>query len=1159
MKDPTIPAPTPISQLSAPIVLVPRVPDHELLRQVGRGAYGEVWLARSITGAFRAVKIVRRNSFDHDRPFEREFEGIRKFEPLSRRHDSQVDVLHVGRGEDYFYYVMELADDQASGGQIDPDNYQPRTLKSDLLFHSRLSFENCLSVGIALATALEHLHQNGLVHRDVKPSNIIFVNGVPKLADIGLVTGVDATQSYVGTEGFAAPEGPGTPQADLFSLGKVLYEIATGKDRQEFPELPTNLRELPDREGMVELNAVIVKACRHDPQDRYASAASMRADLELLQSGKSLARLRGMEQRLRVLQRGGAAVTLLALLIAAGWVWQARQTAAIKDLASEKTHLAESLSAVEASQRHRLARLHISKGTELLNEKDPAGALLWFAEALQLLDDPSETEIHRIRIQQTLDHVPHLLRMFPHESLVGTAVFSPDGQRIATGTYDGLLRLWNARTGALEWGPKKMHTSVCQLRFVSDGERLFASSSPLFPPGPPDGFFALFETASGREILQSRDLVGGASTNIVWTALSQDEQWVAFSHGAAISVYSLREGRVVRNLMGHADEVCFLNFGASSRFLVSSSQDQTARVWDVEAGQLAVPPFKHSSPVVSAMFTHDGKHLITGRLREDSLSNLRSEIRVWSTNTGMPIGKPIQPVRDLYFVHARADQFFASPEDGTFAFSLQGAKLYPLEDSTDEMSWHFNASSDKLVIGGSDSRARLFSTQTGRPLGAPFHHSRYVTSVQLSPNEDLLLTGSEDGNARIWQLADTREESRKAQLPAFLHHLASGSFNRRSEYYANALTVELQDRTVAILDRDLNEKHRLVSPIQDRTLQWALTSTNGNRWAVGCFSPETNAARTFLLWRETNSSVQVTAAEHEAHLLNVGLTADGRYFISESWDNRIHFWRTEDGQWERTVSNRIHGYHCVEAFSPDGSLAALRCWDPLGRTNAELVLLDLETENPVGKPHLLSGVVAEYLFSPDSRLLCLVDPNGPVTVLNVTNGQVLSSSIRHIGNLLWAQWAPDSRRLLTAGTSDKVLVWDALTGTQVLPPLVATGQGRFARWSPDGQFIVTMDDHTVRVWDANTGEAVTPDLPHATKVHFAILTPERRLITASAPDLLRAWDLKPTKLDAAALSNYAQFLSGRRLDNNGIAVQLTAEELSRLSASGAALLALDAP
>ena len=206
---------------------------------------------------------------------------------------------------------------------INPDQYAPRTLKSDPQFHGRLPFEECVRIGIALAIALEHLHANGLVHRDVKPSNIIFVNGVPKLADIGLVTGVDATLSYVGTEGFAAPEGPGTAKADLYSLGKVLYEAATGKDRQEFPELPTMLRELPDREGLMELNAVIARACRHDPEDRYASAAAMRADLELLQSGKSLARLHHTEKQLRIVRRAGALVTALAAVIAAGWRRQA--------------------------------------------------------------------------------------------------------------------------------------------------------------------------------------------------------------------------------------------------------------------------------------------------------------------------------------------------------------------------------------------------------------------------------------------------------------------------------------------------------------------------------------------------------------------------------------------------------------------------------------------------------------------------------------------------------------------------------------------------------------------------------------------------------------------------------------------------------------------
>src|SRR5215475_11918728 len=99
---------------TAASVEAPNVPDYELLRRIGGGAYGEVWLARSIaTGAMRAAKVVWRHRFEDDRPYQREFEGIQKFERISREHPSQLALFHIGRNEasGYFYYVMELADD----------------------------------------------------------------------------------------------------------------------------------------------------------------------------------------------------------------------------------------------------------------------------------------------------------------------------------------------------------------------------------------------------------------------------------------------------------------------------------------------------------------------------------------------------------------------------------------------------------------------------------------------------------------------------------------------------------------------------------------------------------------------------------------------------------------------------------------------------------------------------------------------------------------------------------------------------------------------------------------------------------------------------------------------------------------------------------------
>lgn len=241
------------SESSRTEVIPPKLPELELLERIGSGGYGEVWLCRNALGALRAVKIVRRAEFDDARPYEREFKGIRSFEPISRTHEGFVDILQVGRNEaeGWFYYVMELADPM----DADSGEYQPRTLASELKRRGALPLDECIQLALSLARGLSELHRHDLVHRDIKPSNIIFVNGAPKLADIGLVASATESRSFVGTEGFIPPEGPGTPQADIYSLGILLYVMATGKHHRDFPEPPANLATLPPTDRTNTLNS----------------------------------------------------------------------------------------------------------------------------------------------------------------------------------------------------------------------------------------------------------------------------------------------------------------------------------------------------------------------------------------------------------------------------------------------------------------------------------------------------------------------------------------------------------------------------------------------------------------------------------------------------------------------------------------------------------------------------------------------------------------------------------------------------------------------------------------------------------------------------------------------------------------------------------------
>jgi len=260
------------------------VADHKLLRLIGEGGYGQVWLCENAVGIYRAAKIVYREKFADEGPYQREFRGVQNFMRLN--DPSLLKVLHIGPNppKELFYYVMELGDDEQQGQGISPDKYSARTLSSDLKRRGRLPVGQCVSLGLSIGKGLEYLHSQSLIHRDIKPSNIIYVEGMAKLADVGLVADPETTDlSLVGTRGYMDPYFPSSIGSDIYGLGKVLYVAMTGLSPNQFPETPSEESSLSEQRESNCLLPIITKACAASAAERYASIAAMLADLEAVQ------------------------------------------------------------------------------------------------------------------------------------------------------------------------------------------------------------------------------------------------------------------------------------------------------------------------------------------------------------------------------------------------------------------------------------------------------------------------------------------------------------------------------------------------------------------------------------------------------------------------------------------------------------------------------------------------------------------------------------------------------------------------------------------------------------------------------------------------------------------------------------------------------------
>jgi WD40 repeat protein len=734
-----------------------RIPDHTLLRVIGTGSYGEVWEARNVMGAPRAVKIVRRDDFQSDRPFAREFEGIQRYEPVSRTHAGLVQILHVGEDREggCFYYVMELAENADPGAVL----YRPRTLRSDLQSRGALPVEECLEIGTTLASALGHLHRAGLVHRDVKPSNIIFVGGMAKLADVGLVARLSDTHSLVGTEGYYAPEGTGQPRSDVYSLGKVLYECLTGLERTRFPEMPEDWGAGPEARPAMEFMEIVLRAADPNPERRYADTDQMLADLALLKAGKSLRYLRRVETRLKRTLQSLAVAAVAVTVAAAAWFYERQRADQIAE-ANQKTISAQAAtqrllgeSLVAGARAERLSRLAGARANALdaVARGRQAGASAvelrtQAASALALLDagdfrpdrtlqipghwlawSPDATCTVRTEARSGRTHVIDRttgrdIAAFDTAPDVIEISVSPHAEHVATLHHDGRLALWHPRTGRRMW-ELSATPNPCRASFSRDGTWLACAT--------PAGLAAISCEENSDPILLAPD-----SPPLRAVHLAPNGEWIATlmlpssraagrgTDNLGFRIFTGLPGRLptaseVARIKNHTIESDIRLEGASishdSQYIAAAISEDRLRVWEIPSmSQIAWLRGHQRSVRATAFHPHDSN--IVASTAWDGTT------RLWDMTTR----------RETLVIPAGGEEILISPDRGEILLRGWNRQAVLAADFTPHTA------------------LRVFSIPPFTPLSL-------FTNVDFHPNSQLV-TAIGDAGVIVWN-ASTGEFS----------------------------------------------------------------------------------------------------------------------------------------------------------------------------------------------------------------------------------------------------------------------------------------------------------------------------------------------------------------------------------------------------------------